>query len=154
MSPRNRSHRLSRVVHGMSAFALISQGMSSLGDPSSSRLLVALPLIAGVLAAASAVFHQRLRRQSRYLEVGASLVEALMCAVVGITARAHGTRYIHYAWLTAAVVLVGAAIVKARRAAAVPPRGWVSGPSAAPPESPAPAIPAPPPEPDRQPPSS
>jgi uncharacterized membrane protein YfcA len=131
----------------MTAAALLSQGLSGLDDPSSSAPQVGLPLVGGVLAAASAALHHRLHERARYLEVASALIEAAICGTVGAASIARGTRYIQYAWFLSAVLLVGAAVVKWRG-----PR--VSAPSAAPPESPAPATPEPPPAPDHPPPLS
>jgi len=146
MKRKARSERVSRAVHAMTAAALLSQGLSGLDDPSSSALPVALPLAGGALAAASAVLHRRLHGRSRYLEFASALIEAGICATVGAASMARGTRYIHYAWFVAAVAVVGGAVMKWRLT--------VSGPSAAPPESPAPATPEPPPAPDHPPPLS
>ena len=67
----------------MTAVALISQGLGSMGDPSSPRLMVVLPLIGGGLAVASVVRHRRRHQPSPLAEIASSMVEGLTCAVVG-----------------------------------------------------------------------
>jgi hypothetical protein len=109
-----RRERLKRVVHAMTAVGLISQGLGNVGDPSVPGLLVALPLMGGALAVGSAVQH-RWRVRSRFVEPAASILEGLTCAVVGATAAARGTRYLHYAWFLAAAFLVASAFIKSRR---------------------------------------
>src|SRR5262245_41156401 len=54
-----RRERLTVVVHAMTAVGLISQALGNAGDPSTPRLLVALPLIGGGLAIGSVVRHRR-----------------------------------------------------------------------------------------------
>jgi len=147
MKRKARSERVSRAVHAMTAVALLSQGVSGLEDPSSPTLQAALPLAGGALAVASVVLHGRLHQRARYLEFVSAVIEAAICATVGAVSIARGTRYIQYAWFLAAAVLVGGAVVKWRLTS-------VSAPSAAPPESPAPATPEPPPAPDHPPPLS
>jgi hypothetical protein len=95
--------------------ALIADGLGSLGDPSAPRLLVALPLIGGGLAVASVVRHRRGHAPSRLAEAASAVVEGLTCAAVGVAAAVRGAHYIQYAWLFAALMLIGSAVIKSRR---------------------------------------
>jgi len=110
-----RRERLSPVVHAMTAVALISQGLGSMGDPSSPRLMVVLPLIGGGLAVASVVRHRRQHQPSALADIAAAVVEGMTCAVVGMSAAARGTHSIQYAWFFAAIAVTGAGLVKLRR---------------------------------------
>jgi hypothetical protein len=112
-----RRERLQPVMHALAAVTLLAQGFGNIDDPSSPRLLVVLPFIAGRPGGGQRGEASAAPPTVALVDLVSGIIEGATCALVGIAAARRGTGYVQLRLVSLPPSLyIGAAIRKSRRA--------------------------------------
>ena len=99
----------------MLGVSLLSQGLAEMGQADASGPLAVVALSGGLFILAGTMFRRRLEARFQHFHAAVSLIEGVLCGLVGAASAQRGTSYIQYAWLVAAVAFIGAAVIKLRK---------------------------------------
>ena len=110
-----RSERAPRLVDAMLGVSLLMQGLADLGQANAWRPMVAVALSGGVIVLAGTIFRRQLEERFPHSHATVTLIEGVMCALIGAASARRGTSYIQYAWFAAAVAFISATVIELRK---------------------------------------
>jgi predicted membrane channel-forming protein YqfA (hemolysin III family) len=105
------AHRLRAIGHFCTAFAITMEGLSRLEMPEKPWPFIILCWTAAAVILTVTLAHHRLGGKARRLEIPIYLLEAIVCANIGILAFHEHKKLLPYAWLLVSVLWVNAAVI-------------------------------------------